>query len=183
GRLALGRPHRGEQLGRARRRLAAVLGFALLAHVHVLPGSPLPSFPGVRGHRAAFYHSRVADTTPSMEVRLRSTVLSCSRCPTVTWKVFTARPSSVVRHLAWEMFTPCSVNVFEMAASSPGRSVQVTWTATGRSVFDSSSHETSTRRAGSRSSAFGQSRVWMTTPCPRLMKPTMSSPGTGVQHL
>src|ERR1700690_3367954 len=70
-----------------------------------------------------------------------------------------------------------------MAASSPGRSEQVTWTATGRRVFDSSSHETSTRRTGSRSSAFEQSRVGITTPCPRLMKPMIGSPGTGVQHL
>jgi len=108
--------------------------------------------------------------------------LSCSRWPTVTWKVFTARPSSVVRHLACEMFTPCSVNDFEMAASRPGRSSHVTCTATGRTVLDSSSQATSRRRAGSRSSAFGQSRVWMTTPCPRLMKPMISSPGTGVQH-
>src|SRR5262249_22927506 len=91
------------------------------------------------------YHSRVADTTPSMAPRLWITVLSWSSWPPATWKVFTARPSSVVRHLAWEMFTPCSVNAFEMAASKPGRSVQVTWTATGRTVFDSSSHETSRR--------------------------------------
>jgi hypothetical protein len=33
---------------------------------------------------AAFYHSRVAETTPWMVSRLRRTVLSWSRCPTVT---------------------------------------------------------------------------------------------------
>ena len=32
----------------------------------------------------AFYHKRAAETTPSMVPRLRSTVLSWSRCPTVT---------------------------------------------------------------------------------------------------
>jgi len=34
-----------------------------------------------------------------------------------------------------------------------------------------------------RARAFGHSRVWMTTPWPRLMNPTIESPGTGVQHL
>ena len=49
----------------------------------------------------------------------------------MTWKVFTARPSSVVRHLACEMLTPCSVKSFDIAAKRPGRSEQVTCTATG----------------------------------------------------
>ena len=33
---------------------------------YVLARTPFPGNSGVRGHRAAFYHSRVADTTPSM---------------------------------------------------------------------------------------------------------------------
>ena len=47
-----------------------------------------------------------------------------------------------------------------------------------------SAHVTSISRSGSRSSvcAFGQSVRWTETPCPRVTKPMISSPGTGVQH-
>ena len=138
GDLALGRAHR-RRTARPRSASTCLLSLAL-RFLPMLTCLRTRRFQVLRVFEAMarrFYHSRAAETTPSIDPRLRSTVLSCSRCPTVTWKVFTARPSSVVRHLAWEMLTPCSVNDLEMAASRPGRSVQVTWTATGRSVFDS----------------------------------------------
>src|SRR4029453_1318503 len=56
---------------------------------------------------------------------------------------------------------------------------------TGRLVVSPASHSTATSR--SRSSTFlatvRQSRAWTVRPRPRVMKPTMLSPGTGAQHL
>ena len=48
--------------------------------------------------------------------------------------------------------------------------------------------DTRTQRAASSGfrfsgAALGQSARWTDTPYPRVMKPTMGSPGTGVQHL
>src|SRR5882724_2556235 len=44
------------------------------------------------------------------------------------------------------------------------------------------SQATSTRRSGSVSIALRQPCTWTVTPRPRVMKPTIGSPGTGAQH-
>ena len=103
--------------------------------------------------------------------------------PVATSNVFTARSLPVVRHVACEMFIPASLIACEMRASTPGRSSVITLIDTGRFTSEArSSQATSTRRSGSISSTFSQAAVWTVTPRPRVMKPAMSSPGTGLQQ-
>ncbi len=114
---------------------------------------------------------------------LRITWLSCFTSPMPTSNSFTAR-SPLVRQLAWAMLTPASLKVCEILASRPGLSPVMTRSETGRFTSAAfASQETSTRRSGSISSTLSQPTVCTVTPRPRVMKPTMASPGTGLQHL
>ena len=94
----------------------------------------------------------------------------------------TALPSSPARQFASLMLIPCSLNVCPTVARMPGRFAVMTRSCTGRLIFAFESHEISTRRSGSVSNALGQPRRWTVTPRPRVMKPMISSPGSGLQH-
>jgi len=101
----------------------------------------------------------------------------------VTSKSLTAfSPGAVVRQLAWEMLIPASLKMWEISARIPGRSFVTTRTETGRLRSPFTSQETSTRRSGSIPRTFSHWTVWTVTPRPRVMKPTMESPGTGLQQ-
>ena len=76
-----------------------------------------------------------------------------------------------------------SAKAREILASRPGRSLAMMRTATGRLKSPLTSQVTSTRRSVELSSTLSQPAVWTVTPRPRVMKPTMASPGTGLQHL
>ena len=73
-----------------------------------------------------------------------------------------------------------------ISARSPGRSRPM-WTAilTGRLAGSPSSHSTASRRSLSRTflTTVRQSRACTVSPRPRVMNPTIPSPGTGEQHL
>ena len=72
-----------------------------------------------------------------------------------------------------------------MSDSSRLRSSASTWMATRKELFDVGAQVTSTSRSCSvrRFAALTQSVRCTETPAPRVTKPRMPSPGTGVQHL
>ncbi len=80
------------------------------------------------------------------------------------------------------MSTSLVVMLREMSARSPGLSEHTTRSLTGWTAFVPASQFTSTARAGSLSRTFGQSFEWIVTPRPRVMNPTIGSPGTGRQQ-
>ena len=84
------------------------------------------------------------------------------------------------------MDTFCSLIVRVISESRPWRSRASICTVTVKTAPEESlAHSTSMRRSGSSLSfaAFVQSVRWTLTPPPRVTKPKISSPGTGVQHL
>ncbi len=72
-----------------------------------------------------------------------------------------------------------------MSESSRARSSASTWMATRNIDCAVGAHSTSTSRSGCdlRLEAFVQSARCTETPAPRVTKPRIASPGTGVQHL
>src|SRR5262249_45790031 len=137
------------------------------------------------GHDRGAAHSRTRSTriTPRTRSRFRMTRFSSSTLPTISSNEFCALWSPMEWTRAPAMLMPAALIAFDIAASRPGRSTQVTSTRTGRGVPFPSSHWTSIRRCGSVSSTFAQSCACTVTPRPRVMKPAMASPGSGLQHL
>src|SRR5205085_1473219 len=127
-------------------------------------------------------HTLSTECTPGICPMARRTSLSCFTSAISTSKVLTA-PSPLARALACTMFTPTSANVSLMRASRPLRSSLITLRFTTRLKSAWMSQATSTRRSGSVSMALRQPCTCTVTPRPRVMKPTMGSPGTGAQHL
>ena len=87
--------------------------------------------------------------------------------------------------VAERMFTWCSESTRVTSESRPERSSASTWICTRKTLFDDGAHSTSIIRSGSFSSDCTLWQfAWCTeTPAPRVTKPTIWSPGTGVQHL
>ena len=85
---------------------------------------------------------------------------------------------------AERMFPPASPMAMVTSLSRPMRSVASTTISTRNSVAPEVSHATSIMRSGWAMSpaTFGQVARWTETPRPRVMKPTMSSPATGLQQ-
>ena len=83
------------------------------------------------------------------------------------------------------MFTWCSLSTRVMSLSRPERSSASTWMCTRKTLLVVGAHDTSIMRSESpiRERTLVQSERWTETPLPRVTKPTISSPGTGVQHL
>ena len=77
---------------------------------------------------------------------------------------------------------PSAWNVCPTVAKMPGRLAVVTVSFTERLIFAFGSQATSTRRSGSASKAFSQLLRCTVIPRPRVRKPTISSPGSGLQH-
>src|SRR3989454_10880315 len=127
-------------------------------------------------------HTRSTECTPGICSMARSTSLSCFTSAISTSNVLTA-PSPLARAFAWTMFTPTSANVSLMRARSPLRSSLITLRFTTRLNSPRTSQATSTRRSGSVSIALRHPCTCTVTPRPRVMKPTIGSPGTGAQHL
>ena len=83
------------------------------------------------------------------------------------------------------MSTWCSDRALVTSASSRERSSAFTSIDATNTPARSRSHSTSMRRSvreADRDRALAQSARWTDTPRPRVMKPMMSSPGTGVQQ-
>ena len=96
-------------------------------------------------------------------------------------RVIRSRP---VVEFAARMLTCWSESTVAISESSRVRSSASTWIATTKEVGLPSDHVTSIMRSGSRRSVltFGQSARCTLTPWPRVTKPTIPSPGTGVQQ-
>src|SRR4051794_22253140 len=127
-------------------------------------------------------HTRSTECTPGIWPMARNTSLSCFTSAISTSKVLTA-PSPLARAFACTMLTPTSAKVSLMRARSPLRSSLITRRFTTRLKSAWASQATSTRRSGSVSIALRQPFTCTVTPRPRVMKPTIGSPGTGAQHL
>src|SRR4029453_13193141 len=130
-------------------------------------------------------HSRTRCTfiTPRTRPRFLITRFSSSMLDTISSNVLAALWSPIACTCARAMLVPVELIAFDIAASSPGRSIQVTSMRTARGVLLPFSHCTSMRRCGSVSSTLGQSYECTVTPRPRVMNPAMRSPGSGWQHL
>ena len=85
---------------------------------------------------------------------------------------------------AERMLTPLSEITRVTSDSSRERSSASTWICTRKTLPEVGAHSTSMIRSGCerRESALVQSLRCTETPLPRVTKPTMSSPGTGVQQ-
>src|SRR5262249_37979453 len=130
----------------------------------------------------AHVRTRATFMTPRTRPRFRITRFSSSALPTMSSKTFCAFRSPSACTCARVMLMPAELIAFDMAARRPGRSTQVTSTRTARGVPFPFSHWTSIRRCGSLSSTFGQSSACTVTPRPRVMKPVMRSPGSGLDR-
>src|SRR3954466_10115399 len=95
-----------------------------------------------------------------------------------------ATRSLVVVTEADRMFTCWSESTRVTSDNSRDRSSASTWMATRNTEDADGAHSTSTIRSGCAVSdtAFTQSARCTDTPLPRVTKPTMLSPGTGVQQ-
>ena len=82
------------------------------------------------------------------------------------------------------MLTLFSATTWVMSLSNPVRSKASTRIAIGYVSVGVDSHSTSISRLTSRSlMTVGHDRRWTVTPLPRVMNPTIGSPGIGLQHL
>src|SRR5690606_39059695 len=127
---------------------------------------------------------RYASNTPSI---LRTAASTCARCAgsaiSKTKREIATR-SVVVETEPERMLRWWSESTRVTSESSRERSSASTWICTSNSVALPCVHSTSTSRSGCvrRSSTLTQSERCTLTPCDFVTKPTMSSPGTGVQH-
>src|SRR5215469_3831936 len=115
----------------------------------------------------------------------RSTCPRCLGSPISKVNLLTATRSLVVVTDADRMLTCWSEMERVTSDSSPVRSRASTWIATRNSESSVGDHRTATRRSGSESSRcrrLVQSARCTDTPWPRVTKPVISSPGTGVQQ-
>ena len=115
---------------------------------------------------------------------MRSTAPRCVGSAISNVKRDNAIRSRVVWTDADRMLTCWSDSARVTSDSSRARSSASTWIWTRNSVVDDGAHSTSTMRSGcsSREATFAQSARCTDTPLPRVTKPRIGSPGTGVQH-
>src|SRR5207253_968147 len=110
---------------------------------------------------------------------------SCRRSATSTTKLLIPRRSSVTVTSAFVMLPLRAEMAPVISERSPGRSLPMyTAMRTGRLPGSSTSHSTSINRSRSRTllATVRQSRACTVSPRPRVMKPTIGSPGSGLQH-
>ena len=114
-----------------------------------------------------------------------STEFRCAGSAISKTKRDTATRSRLVETVADRMFTWWSDSTRVTSESSRDRSIASTWIWTRNRAVVPESHSTSRIRSGwdRRAAMFAQSARCTETPSPRVTKPTISSPGTGVQHL
>ena len=80
------------------------------------------------------------------------------------------------------MLTPLPEIEELMVASIPFLSAEQIRILVGKVEFPSSAHRASMRLRGSAAREFMQSAVWTVTPLPLVIKPTILSPGSGLQQ-
>src|SRR3954453_22541819 len=121
-------------------------------------------------------------TSLSVSMRLM-TRASCETEWTWIVAVTTAVWSGVTPTCAATMLTLFSATTWVMSDSKPVRSYASTRMAIGYVSVGAGSHSTSMRRLTSRSlTTVLHVWRWTVTPLPRVMNPTMGSPGIGWQH-
>src|SRR2546423_132200 len=178
--LVLADPSLGLVLQRASAALDPLLARNPVAVGDVLDGMRA-SGGGQQQKKSGSLHTLSTECTPGIWPMARNTSLSCFTSAISTSKVLTA-PSPFARAFACTMLTPTSANVSLIRASRPLRSSLITRRLTTRLKSACTSQATSTRRSRSVSIALRQPWPRTVTPRPRVMNPTMGSPGTGAQH-
>ena len=141
----------------------------------VTAGRPARLSPRTRSTSMTSLMAEIAAMTP----------LSWARSLTSTVKWFSPLRSSVTVTSAFTMLAWREEIAVEMSARRPGRSRPMcTAIFTGSACWSATAHSTVTVRSLSMAppARFGQSCACTVIPRPRVMKPTIGSPGTGPQH-